>query len=62
MSAKQINSLTVVQKNVLQWRKTHPVHKTATEIQATLRKCDQYHVRHGRIVSIAQALSNARRA
>lgn len=57
MSAKQI-----VMKNVADWRKTHPVHKTATEIQDSIRKCDQYHVRHGRLVSIAQALSNARRA
>lgn len=57
MSAKQI-----ILKNVADWRKTHPVHKTQAEVSAIVRKCDQYHVRHGRLVSIAQALSNARRA
>ena len=57
MSAKQI-----ILKNVADWRKTHPVHKTQSEIQETVRKCDQYHIRHGRLVSIAQAFAGARRA
>jgi hypothetical protein len=52
----------IVLRNVRQWRKTHPCHRTAGEREAIQRRCDRWQVRHGRLVSLAQAFAQAKAA